>query len=91
MFQLYRGERKFCQNVFVSPVMLVVSLLFSSEISSFYTVLLDFIGFELTSFSFFFWQGKSLRFSGYQIAHTIIGKRYYYLFSYSVMLLSSLL
>lgn len=53
MFQLYRGERKFCQNVFVSPVMLVVSLLFSSEISSFYTVLLDFIDFELTSFSFF--------------------------------------
>ncbi|XP_044181344.1 stimulated by retinoic acid gene 6 protein-like isoform X2 [Acropora millepora] len=40
VFQLYRGERKFCQNVFVSPVMLV---------------------------------GKSLRFSGYQIAHTIIG------------------
>ncbi|XP_015757550.1 PREDICTED: stimulated by retinoic acid gene 6 protein homolog isoform X2 [Acropora digitifera] len=40
VLQLYRGERRFFQDVSVSPVMLV---------------------------------GRSLRFSGYQIAHTLIG------------------
>jgi len=40
VLQLYRGERRFFQDVSVSPIMLV---------------------------------GRSLRFSGYQIAHTVIG------------------
>ena len=74
MFQLYRGERKLYQDVFVSHRALVVSLLFSTENNlSLCPVLVRFIGFDLSSFSFF-WQGKSLRFSGYQIAHSILGK-----------------
>jgi len=44
-------------------------------ILSFCPALLYIIGFDLSSVSFFFfWQGKSLRFSGYQIAHSILGK-----------------
>lgn len=92
MLQLYRGERRFFQDVSVSPVMLVVSgLLFYSEIASFCPGWHLFIGLDLKSFS---WQGRSLRFSGYQIAHTLIGKsKWFYLIriSYSVEWSSSLL
>ena len=87
MFQLYRGERTFYQYVFVSPRMLVVSLRFSSQISSLTsTNWLHFVGLIGHPFPFF-WQGRSLRFSGYQIAHTIIGEsqQFYFIWiSYSV-------
>ena len=58
MFQRYRGER-FCQDVAVSPTELVVSLLFSFEISSFYSDLIYFFGFDLSSFYFFCGRDKA--------------------------------
>ena len=51
MLHLYRGERKCFQDVVLSPRELVVSLLVSSEISSFYPDVIHSAGFDLSSIS----------------------------------------
>ena len=89
MFQLYRGERTLHQDVLVSPRALVVSLFFTCENNSLVLpcLTLYIIGFDLSSFSFY-WQGKSLRFSGYQIAHSILGKNSITITSINISVLS---